>query len=216
MRDGQSAAPEFVGDAAATAGRIAALPASCGPVTLVAVDGFAGSGKTTFADRLTACLGDAAVVHLDDLATHEEPFGWVGRLMDQVVLPLAAGRDARHRVYDWTRRRFHGERVIPCAAVVVLEGVGAGRRAVRRYLAQTLWMDVPSHTAQLHGRRRDGPALSAFWRGWVRAEREHFAQDPTRPWADLLVRGMPRQGRLMGLEDDADSWGYEVRGNTVL
>ncbi|KOG76565.1 hypothetical protein ADK38_39775, partial [Streptomyces varsoviensis] len=71
--------------------RLEALPPSLGPVRLVAVDGHAGSGKTTFAGRLSAALGGAPVLHLDDLATHEELFAWTGRLREQVLDPLGRG-----------------------------------------------------------------------------------------------------------------------------
>ncbi|PLW74452.1 hypothetical protein C0036_01815, partial [Streptomyces sp. DJ] len=67
-----------------------ALAPSCGPVRLVAVDGHAGSGKSTFAARLADALGPGTpVVRLDDLATHREPFGWAGRLRARVLEPLA-------------------------------------------------------------------------------------------------------------------------------
>nr|WP_030541895.1 hypothetical protein [Streptomyces albus] len=178
-------------DLAALARRLRALPPSCGPVRLVAVDGHAGSGKSTFAGRLAAALGGAPVLRLDDLATHDEPFGWTDRLVREVLVPFGRGRAARHRVYDWHRRRFAGERELPPAPVVLLEGVGAGRRALRPYLALLIWMETPRDTAWERGRRRDGPELSAFWDGWTRSEREHFGYDPTRPHADLLVRQRP-------------------------
>lgn len=175
-------------------GLAAALPGlavSCGPVRLVAVDGHAGSGKTTLAGRLSERLGGAPVVHLDDLATHEEPFGWTGRLAAQVLGPLSRGRAAEHEVYDWTARRFASRRQIPAAPVVLLEGVGAGRAAVRPHLALTLWLEVDPEEARRRGLRRDGPQLAHFWTGWTRAEDAHFAADPTRPYADLLVRQTP-------------------------
>jgi uridine kinase len=178
------------------AAALRALPPSCGPVRLVAVDGFAGSGKSTFAGRLAPALGGAPVVHLDDLATHDELFEWTDRFRSEVLEPLRDGRTARHRVYDWTRRRFDGVREIPPAPVVVVEGVGAGRRALRPGLAQVLWLDVPRDTARALGERRDGPELADFWTGWMAAQDRHFAQDPTRPYADRLVtRG--RQGYAM-------------------
>ncbi|MEV6208909.1 hypothetical protein [Kitasatospora sp. NPDC051914] len=175
--------------------RLAALPPSLGPVRLVAVDGHAGSGKTTFADRLAAELGGAPVVHLDDLATHEEPFGWAGRLHDQVLAPLARGEDGAYEVYDWTLRRFGEVRAVPAAPVVLVEGVGAGRRAVRPVLAQLLWMDLDPASANARGLLRDGPELAAFWQSWIRAERAHFAADPSRPHADLAVDGIT--GRIV-------------------
>lgn len=161
---------------------------SCGQTRLVAVDGHAGSGKSTLAGRLAAELGGAPVVHLDDLATHEEPFEWTGRLAEQVLAPLSEGKAARHQVYDWTARRFGGEREIPADPVVLLDGVGSGRRALRPYLALLLWLEVAAQTARRRGLLRDGPALAHFWTGWNRAEDAHFAADPSRPFADLLLR----------------------------
>ncbi|MFD9509114.1 uridine kinase family protein [Streptomyces mirabilis] len=170
------------------AARLRALPPSCGPVRLIGVDGHAGSGKTTFAGRLSAALGDAPVLHLDDIATHEELFGWTRRLLRQVVEPLSRGETARYVPYDWSARAFGPVRELPPAPVILLEGVGAGRRALRPYLARLLWMELARDEAWTRGRRRDGEAQSAFWAGWVAAERQHFVEDPSKPFADLLVR----------------------------
>lgn len=170
-----------------------ALPPSCGPVRLVGVDGHAGSGKSTFTGRLACALGaDVPVLHLDDLATHEEPFGWTGRMLTQVIEPLGHGRDAAYRPYDWDLRRFLAPRVLPAAPVILVEGVGAGRRALRPYLAALLWMDRRAEESWARGRARDGAALTAFWDGWTAAEMRHFSSDPSAPFADALVRECPK------------------------
>lgn len=52
-------------------------------------------------------------------------------------------------------------------------------------------MDREPEASWLRGRRRDGPALSGFWDGWTVAETRHFAGDPSRPFADTLVRELP-------------------------
>jgi len=169
-------------------GRLEAVGPSCGGTRVVAVDGHAGAGKTTLAGRLAR---SDQVVHLDDLATHEKPFGWTERLVEQVLTPLGRGRPAVHDVYDWTQGRFTSTREIPPAPLVLLEGVGAGRRALRPYLALVLWLEVSPAEAHRRGLRRDGPGLAGFWSGWTRAEEAHFAADPTRPYADLLVRQTP-------------------------
>ncbi|MFH8405469.1 uridine kinase [Streptomyces sp. NPDC018019] len=171
------------------AGRLRALAPSCGPVRLIAVDGHAGSGKSTFARCLAAALGDAPVVHVDDIATHRELFAWTDRFRDEVLDPLSRGETARYRVYDWERREFTARRELAPAHAVVVEGVGAGRRALRPYLACLLWMDLTAAQSWERGRLRDGPALDGFWDDWISAERAHFAADPTRPHAALLVRG---------------------------
>ncbi|MEW2302926.1 hypothetical protein AB0958_23620 [Streptomyces sp. NPDC006655] len=163
------------------------LPPSCGPVRLVAVDGHAGSGKTTFAGRLAGALGGAPVLHLDDIASHEELFGWTGRLLTQVIEPLGRGETAHYSPYDWRTRRFGPSRPLPPAPVVLVEGVGAGRRALRPHLARLLWMELPHEESWTRGRARDGAEQRDFWVRWVEEEREHFAEDPSRPYADLLV-----------------------------
>ncbi|MFG2289463.1 uridine kinase [Streptomyces sp. NPDC048595] len=174
-------------DLAPLAARLRALPPSCGPVRLIAVDGHAGSGKSTFAGRLAAALDDAPVVHTDDLATHEELFAWSERFRTQVLDPLSRAETARYGVYDWVRGEFAEERALAPAPVVLIEGVGAGRRALRPYLACLLWMELAREHSWERGRLRDGPDLSAFWSGWIPAERAHFARDPSRPYADFLV-----------------------------
>ncbi|MFI6108779.1 uridine kinase [Streptomyces sp. NPDC051310] len=168
-----------------------ALPPSCGPVRLVAVDGHAGSGKSTFAGRLAAALGGAPVLHLDDLATHEELFAWTGRLRTQVLDRLIQGHVAHFHPYDWNLRRFGPPRPLPPDPVVVIEGVGAGRRALRPHLARLLWMEREAEESWARGRRRDGPTQAAFWDGWTVAETRHFAADPSRPYADTLIRECP-------------------------
>ncbi|WP_282793547.1 hypothetical protein [Streptomyces sp. CC224B] len=169
-----------------------ALPPSCGPVRLVAVDGHAGSGKSTFAARLAEALGGAPVLRLDDIASHEALFDWTGRLRRQVLTPLSRGEAAHYEAYDWHTRRFGpASRPLPAAPVVLLEGVGAGRRLLRPSLARLLWMEQPRDAAWARGRRRDGPAQSDFWDGWEPAERQHFAEDPSRPYAQFLVREVP-------------------------
>ncbi|QNP73877.1 hypothetical protein IAG44_33385 [Streptomyces roseirectus] len=170
------------------AARLRRLRPSCGPVRLVAVDGHAGSGKSTFAGRLAAELGGAPVLRIDDVASHAELFGWTERVLAQVVGPLSRGESAAYAVYDWRARAFGAPRVLPAAPVVLVEGVGAGRRALRPYLAAVLWMDLGREAAWARGRARDGAEQREFWDGWIGAERAHFAEDPTQPFANLLIR----------------------------
>ena len=128
------------------------------------------------------------MLHLDDIASHDELFDWTGRLLSEVITPLGHGETAHYAVYDWQARRFGPSRALPPAPVILLEGVGAGRRALRPHLARLLWMELPHEESWARGRSRDGAELREFWEGWVAAEQRHFAEDPSRPFADLLVR----------------------------
>ncbi len=77
---------------------------------LLAIDGRCGSGKTTFARVLQEKAG-AAVVHMDDFFLRPEqrtperfaePGGNVDRerVLEEVLLPLKAGRPVVYRSYD--------------------------------------------------------------------------------------------------------------------
>lgn len=136
---------------------------------------------------MAAALGGAPVLHLDDIASHEQLFEWTGRLMAQVIRPFARGESASYLPYDWVARDFGAPRLLPAAPVVLIEGVGAGRRALRPHLALLLWMELPQEESWARGRLRDGAEQREFWEGWVEAERAHFTADPSRPHADLLV-----------------------------
>ncbi|MEU7056674.1 hypothetical protein [Streptomyces sp. NPDC046197] len=172
----------------ALAATLLRLPPSCGPVRLIGVDGHAGSGKSTFAGRLATALGDAPVLHLDDVASHDRLFSWDRRLLTEVIEPLRRGETAHYAPYDWEARRFGPVRALPPAPAVLVEGVGAGRRALRPHLARLLWMELPRRESWTRGRSRDGEEQREFWAGWVKAEHRHFTEDPSRPFADLLVR----------------------------
>ncbi|MEU3979840.1 hypothetical protein AB0F77_06960 [Streptomyces sp. NPDC026672] len=193
----------------ALAARLRRLAPSCGPVRLIGVDGHAGSGKSTFAGRLAAALDGAPVLHLDDIASHDALFAWTDRLLTQVIEPFARGAGAAYEPYDWHARRFGPPRELPPAPVVLVEGVGAGRRALRPHLARLLWLDLPPEESWARGRLRDGAELREFWDEWVEAERRHFATDPARPYADdLVVRSregyevLPGPGRTPGPDQD--------------
>lgn len=145
------------------------------------------------------------MLHLDDIASHDELFDWTGRLLTQVIEPFRRGGTAHYTPYDWRTRRFGSPRPLPPAPVVLVEGVGAGRRALRPHLASLLWMELPREDAWARGRRRDGAEQREFWAGWVRAEQAHFAEDPSRPFADALVRQcatgyevLPGPGKTLG------------------
>ncbi|MCW7941117.1 hypothetical protein AAW14_03465 [Streptomyces hygroscopicus] len=137
---------------------------------------------------MAAALDGAPVLHLDDIATHEELFAWTERLLRDVIQPLGRGEVAHYRPYNWRARSFGPACALPPAPVVLVEGVGAGRRVLRPHLARLVWMELTHEEAWTRGRVRDGEEQHTFWAEWVEAERRHFAGDPSRPFADLLVR----------------------------
>jgi uridine kinase len=168
-----------------------------GPVRLVAVDGRAGSGKTTFARRFSYALrrigATVGEIHTDDLLE-----GWTDmvsfwpRLREWILDPLARGEEAGYRVYDWHAKGF-GEQwqALPVPDVLVLEGVTTARRAVRADLTLGVCVLADRDLRLARGIERDGEALRAEWVRWMAAEDTHFAEDKTVEQVELLVDGAP-------------------------
>jgi uridine kinase len=173
------------------AAHVLAAPPRLGDVRLVCVDGPAGSGKTTFAGRLTAAFGDgAALVHLEDLYAGWTLTGAVARLSAGVLRPLAEGRPGLHHRYDWAAGRFADAPVtVPVPRVLVVEGCGSSPRALDPWTTLRIWVEAPARLRLSRGLARDGDELAAHWRRWQRSEAVHFAVEGTRARADVRVDG---------------------------
>ncbi|MDA8286764.1 MAG: AAA family ATPase [Actinomycetota bacterium] len=177
------------GDLDELAGGLRRIAAAHGAPAFVAVDGWSGSGKTTLGDALGARLG-APVVHQEDLVT-----GWYGlqrsveRLVTEVLQPLAAGRPATWRRWDWAAGALGGEEDTALAAPLsVVEGCGAGSAPVRPWLAALVWLEVPEPERLARLRARADWSLYEPWlEVWAAQERALRAGDEPRDHADVVV-----------------------------
>ena len=158
-----------------------------GPV-LVGVDGRSGAGKTVLAGVLAHRRG-AATVHMDDLYD-----GWSGlaqgvsRLCREVVAPLAAGRAAVFRRYDWLVGRLGDEVRVAPEGVVVIEGVGSTCGPCAHLLGLRVWLDAPEVVRRSRALARDGDVFAPHWDAWARQEEQLLARARTRGRAHVVVR----------------------------
>ena len=160
-----------------------------GPVRLVAIDGPGGSGKSTFALRLSEAAGGAPIVHTDDFASAEDSLGWWPRLLEQVIEPLSRGVTATYQRYDWPSCALAEWHVVEAAPIVLIEGVSSGRSEWLAQLSFVVWIDTPRDVCLRRGLDRDGDDALEFWKEWMAAEDQHYHRDPTRDRADLVVDG---------------------------
>ena len=172
--------------------RVRAGPARCGGTRLVCVDGPSGSGSRCSRDGWLPRSGGPPVVHMDDLYP-----GWDGLaaavplLYEQIVAPLAAGRPAGYRRYDWDRGGFaETPRAGPA------RGAGGGGRGgrgppVAPYASLLVWVEAPRAERFRRGIARDGETYRPHWERWAEQEAAHFAAEGTRDRADLRVDGAP-------------------------
>jgi uridine kinase len=173
---------------AAVAADVLNRPPRLGGTRLVCVDGPAGSGKTTFAATLAAAIGDGvAVVHMDDLYAGWTLTGARARLASSVLRPLAHGRPAAYRSYDWAGRRFGDDvTAVPPTGVLIVEGCGSCAPAFDPWTTLRIWVEAPRELRLARGLARDGAVLEPQWRRWQELEDAVFAAEATPARADLI------------------------------
>jgi Cytidylate kinase len=161
-----------------------------GATRIVAVDGRAGSGKSSLAHRLAERTG-ATVVHTDDFAAWDDLAGWWPRFDADVLMPLLDGRDAHFQVRDWEGdelgRSLGPWKTAPWTPVVVIEGVTVARREATGRLAYRAWVEAALEVRLRRGLGRDGESHRELWLDWQRQEDEFFTVDQPDRRADLIV-----------------------------
>ncbi len=162
-----------------------------GPFPVLAVDGRSASGKSTVARRIRDAVRGAAVVHTDDIAWYESFFGWERLLRDGVLGPVRRGElPVAYRPPAWDARGREGAVHVPAScSLLVVEGVGAGRRGLADLVDGLIWVQSDRHEARRRGLARDGEDAADFWDEWDAEEVPFLAAE--RPWdrAGLVVAG---------------------------
>jgi len=166
-----------------------------GEVAVIGIDGRSKSGKTSLAAELGAPGDGVAIIHTDDIAWHHSFFDWTPVLVTGLLEPLRRdGPPVSFTPQAWIDRGRSGSIDIRRGTQVVLvEGVGAARAELTRWLDATIWVETPEDVAMRRTVEldRDPPG---FIDDWMRAERAHLDRD--RPWtrATVITSGTHRSG----------------------
>jgi len=158
-------------------------------VAFVGIDGGGGAGKSTLAGALAEARGDVRVLHLDDvfLSTVGGPESVdVARLRREALEPLATGRPARFRRFEWWGEQLAEEHVVEPGRVVVVEGVFALQPDLRGIYDVTAWVETDEALRLARGLDRDGKHARALWEQWQAAEATHARAVAA---VDLVVLG---------------------------
>lgn len=154
-------------------------------MTLYAIDGPAGAGKTTYAAQLEAELSVNATVktiHMDDLYN-----GWdnalsnaLSEILDRISTAHLAGRECVIKKFNWSTMQFDSEEIITPTDFLIIEGVGAAQQIVRESGAITYWLDIEAEIGLQRVLARDGAHIEVQMRQWQIDQDKHFARDETR------------------------------------
>ena len=143
---------------------------------LVAVEGFGGSGKSTFSENLHSLLGNAYVVCIDDFIVKEnltEP-SWDegsfdrGRLEAQVLVPATTGQDIAYQRLIWSTNTLSDPVAIPPVSFLIVEGISTYHPDIAHYYDFKIWVATPIHIAKERGHAGEANnENSAFWELWA-------------------------------------------------
>ncbi|MCR8671846.1 hypothetical protein [Agrococcus sp. HG114] len=153
---------------------------------LTIIDGRSGSGKTALAARLAAASG-ARVIHMDDLYA-----GWSGlatgsRLLERgILVPLAEGRPAVWRRWDWAVGDWGSEDRADPGESLIVEGCGALTLVTRAHADRAVWLDAPEAVRRARALERDGD--DSWWALWREQEDAHIAANDPAALADEVIR----------------------------
>ena len=179
-------------DIAALAEQIAQSPKLCGNVTLVTIDGPAGSGKTTLANALERQVPQAQVIAMDGLyngwTRAFEPQLW-DRIEQVILQPFTQGQVAEYDAFNWSTQEFDMPVQFEPTGVVILEGVGSSHPTVKPFSSLNIWISAPEALLLDRVLDRDGRHIREQMLDWQIAEREYFKQFDIESQADIHLLG---------------------------
>ncbi len=160
-------------------------------MSLIAIDGRAGAGKTTLATRFFDELSldkTVEVIHMDDLYN-----GWEKALGEGLTKTLETIVNAHNNnvgikidIFNWESMSFDSKRMINPVDILILEGVGAGQKVVRNAGATLYWLDIDADVGIQRVLNRDGNQIASQMKQWQISQEIHFMRDKTRENAEHI------------------------------
>ena len=163
---------------------------------LIAIDGPAGSGKTSLANQLASNLKSATTIHMDDLYN-----GWedaltatLTRHLEEWVLdPLTQHQNVKYQKFDWTIGEYGTTIEVRDVELLILEGVGAAQAKIRQQADLTIWIEVGAQIGLARVLNRDGAQILPYMLKWQERESAHFIKDQTKENCQIFIVGSNSQ-----------------------
>ena len=166
---------------------------------IIAISGFGGAGKSTFADLLGKEI-NAPVIRLDSFARdrlENNPVLWdaidFDRLEQEVLIPFLIGTTTiEYGGYHWGENKVTETKSVEHGGLIIIEGVGLLRPNLNKYFAYKIWVDCPKEEAIRRGKKRDLEVYKLLrndnWDGiWKINDTEYFNTFKPNEMADYVV-----------------------------
>jgi uridine kinase len=173
-----------------------------GAVTVVALDGGGGAGKSTLAELIKRTLSTVSIVGLDDFyrplhgdarAEADPKYTYLKyleleRVRREALVPLRTGTIARYQPRDWKSAELRGWVEVAPNPIVILEGVYSSCPELRDLIDLAIFVHTPRaiRQARLLARRQDD---TAWIERWMAVEDWYLSNIRPADTADLVVAG---------------------------
>jgi len=166
---------------------------------LIAISGFGGAGKSTFAEMLGEEL-KAPVVGVDSFQknrTDTEYHDWeimdYSRLEREVLIPFASNESViRYGLFSSPENKIVEYRTVEKSDFLIVEGVGLFRPALKKYFTHSIWVDCSVVDATERGKKRDREVhknpQDESWDGvWKQNDLEYIQNFEPIAFADTII-----------------------------
>ena len=158
---------------------------------IILIDGKAGSGKSTFAEKLQQQLfrdGESAprVIHMDNIFE-----GWEGLslgsdyLVRFILNPLARKETASWQDWSWVKNERSSWREFSGGTPLIVEGCGALTERSKEHAYLSLWLEASEQTRRERWLTRERH-LDKF-DFWAAQELDFYAREKSQSLADLVI-----------------------------
>jgi dephospho-CoA kinase len=157
---------------------------------IVLIDGRAGSGKSTFAEKLQQQLfrdGESAprVIHMDNIFE-----GWEGLslgsdyLVRFILNPLSRKEVASWQDWSWVRNERSSWREFSGGTPLIVEGCGSLTERSKEHAYLSIWLEASEETRRERWLKRERH-LDKF-DFWAAQELDFYAREKSKSLADLV------------------------------
>jgi uridine kinase len=159
---------------------------------IILIDGRAGSGKSTFAEKLQQQLfhdGESAprVIHMDNIFE-----GWDGLALGSdymvrfILQPLARQETASWQDWSWVKNQRSSWREFSGGTPLIVEGCGSLTERSKEQADISIWLEASEETRRERWLKRERH-LDKF-DFWAAQELDFYAREKSQSLADLVIK----------------------------
>jgi uridine kinase len=159
---------------------------------IILIDGRAGSGKSTFAEKLQQKLfqdGESAprVIHMDNIFE-----GWDGLALGSdymvrfILEPLARQETASWQDWSWVKNQRSSWREFSGGTPLIVEGCGSLTERSKEHADISIWLEAIEETRRERWIQRERHLEKFDF--WAAQELDFYAREKSQSLADLVIK----------------------------